>query len=115
MNKIILTGRLNADPEVRYTKENVPVAHFTLAVNRAVKKEEESKADFISCVAWNGLAKVCGEYLQKGRLVAIEGKLQLRKYEKNGKQESMTEVLINNMQLLDNKFFKGGIKKEGKV
>lgn len=101
MNKVILTGNLVADPEVRYTKKDAPVAHFRLAVNRRVKKGEESKADFFKCVAFSGLAKVCEEYLKKGRLVAIEGKLHMNSFEANGKKQSVTEVLIDNMQMLD--------------
>ena len=114
MNRVILTGRLAADPEIRYTKTEKAVAHFSLAVARQFKKGENS-ADFIKCIAWEGLAKVCGEYLKKGRLVAIEGKLQISSYQdKKGQKRTMTEVIVDNMQMLDNKFFKAANKEEEK-
>ena len=105
LNRTILVGRLAADPEVRYTANELPVAHFALAVGRP-SKNGENEVDFINIVAWRGLAKVCGEYLKKGKPVAIEGKLQVRKYEKNGEKRTITEVIASNMQMLDSKFFK---------
>ena len=102
INRSILTGRLVADPEVRYTSKEVAVTHFRLAINRFGSEV----ADFINCVAWGGLAKVCGEYLKKGRMVAVEGRLQARNYKaKNGQNKSITEVIIENMQMLDSKFY----------
>ena len=68
LNRAILTGRLTADPEVRYTTNELPVARFSLAIPRAAKKGEK-EVDFINCVAWRGLSKICGEYLKKGKLV----------------------------------------------
>jgi len=101
LNKTILTGRLTADPEVRYTSNEKPVAHFAIAVDRAAKNGEKS-ADFINCLAWGNLAKICGEYLKKGRLVAVEGRLSIRKYQdKNGQARTWTEVVANNIQMLD--------------
>ncbi len=85
LNRTILVGRLAADPEVRYTSNEIPVAKFALAVQRP-SKNGEKEVDFINIVAWRGLAKVCGEYLKKGKPVAIEGKLQVRKYEKDGEK-----------------------------
>ena len=100
LNKSILTGRLTADPVVRYTKEEAAVTHFTLAINRAGTKS----ADFINCVAFGGIAKVCAEYLKKGRLVAVEGRLHTSSYvDKNGVKKTSTEVIIANMQLLGSK------------
>ncbi len=105
LNRTILVGRLAADPEVRYTTNEIPVARFALAVGRP-SKNGEKEVDFINIVAWRGLAKICGEYLKKGKPVAIEGKLQIRKYEKDGQKRSFTEVVASNMQMLDTKFFK---------
>jgi len=100
LNRSILCGRLVADPVVRYTESEVAVTHFRLAVNR----NGSESADFINCVAWGGLAKVCGEYLKKGRLVAVEGRLQIHSYkDKKGQSKSAAEVLIENMQMLDSK------------
>ena len=102
-------GRLAADPEVRYTTNEIPVARFALAIERSGKNGEK-EVDFINIVAWRGLAKICGEYLKKGKPVAIEGKLTIRKYEKNGEKRSFTEVVADNMQMLDTKFFKQSLK-----
>jgi single-strand DNA-binding protein len=104
LNRSILAGRLTADPEVRYTSEEVAVAHFCLAINRGSKKKGTDTADFINCVAFGGLAKICGEYLKKGKLVAVEGRLQVRSYQsKEGQQRSTTEVVIEELQMLGNK------------
>ena len=111
LNRTILVGRLAADPEVRYTTNEIPVARFALAVERSGKNGEK-EVDFINIVAWRGLAKVCGEYLKKGKPVAIEGKLTIRKYEKNGEKRSIAEVVADNMQMLDTKFFKQSLKEE---
>ena len=105
LNRTILVGRLVADPEVRYTANEIPVARFALAVGRP-SKNGEKEVDFINIVAWRGLAKICGEYLKKGKPIAIEGKLHIRKYEKDGQKRSFTEVVASNMQMLDTKFFK---------
>ncbi len=101
LNKTILTGRLTADPEVRYTSNEKPVAHFRIAVARRAKNGEKS-ADFLNCIAWGGLAKTCGEYLKKGRLVAVEGRLQIKTYkDKNGENRNWTEIVANSVEMLD--------------
>jgi single-strand DNA-binding protein len=106
LNRTILAGRLVADPEVRYTSNEVAVAHFKVAINRGSKKNGTDTTDYIGCVAFGGLAKICGEYLKKGRLVAVEGRLQIRSYEsKEGQKKSATEVIIDDMQMLDFKFY----------
>jgi len=105
LNRTILVGRLAADPEVRYTTNEIPVARFALAVGRP-SKNGDKEVDFINIVAWRGLAKICGEYLKKGKPIAVEGKLQVRKYEKDGQKRYFTEVVASNMQMLDTKFFK---------
>jgi len=102
LNRSILAGRLVSDPVVRYTQNETAVTHFRLAINR----NGSENADFIDCVAWGGLAKICGEYLKKGRLVAVEGRIQIRSYEdKKGQKKTATEVVIENMQMLDSKFY----------
>jgi len=106
LNRMILTGHLVRDPEVRFTKEEVPVARFTVAVNgRSKNGSEEKNVDFFNCVAWRGLANICGEYLKKGSLVAIEGKLHIRPYEMKGVKKKSTEIAVDNMLMLDKKFF----------
>jgi len=101
MNKAILMGRLTADPETRYTTDEKPVTHFSIAVERPQKNGEKA-VDFFNCTAWEGLAKICGEYLKKGRLVAVEGRIQIRKYKnKEGENRTSTEIVANNVQVLD--------------
>jgi len=104
-NKVFLIGRLTKDPEVRYTPSGIAVAHFTLAINRAVKKQgaTQGEADFLRIVAWRRLAEICGEYLKKGRLVAIEGKLQINHFTKDGQERSSTDIVADNMQMLERK------------
>ena len=105
-NKALLIGNLTRDPELRYTTSGIPVARFAIAVNRFKKKGAEGgpgsqDVDFINIVAWRRLAEICGEYLKKGRPVAIEGRLQIRSYTgKDGQPRTMTEVVADNMQML---------------
>lgn len=101
MNKWIGKGRLARDPEVRYTQSGKAVASFTIACNRQVKKGSDGKqtADFISCVAWEGIAQTVNNYLTKGREVLVEGRLQTRSYEaKDGSKRYMTEVIASNLE-----------------
>lgn len=100
LNKVILIGRLTADPELRYTPSGAPVANFTLAVDRKFSKADET--DFIPVVAWRRLAEICNEFLNKGKLVAVEGRLQTRSYEdKDGQRRRAFEVVADEMQMLD--------------
>lgn len=107
-NKVFLIGNLTRDPELRYTPSGIPVARFAIAVNRVRRKdaggENSQDVDFINIVAWRRLAEICGEFLKKGRPVAIEGRLQIRSYEtKAGEKKTMTEVVADNMQMLGKK------------
>ncbi len=86
-NKVFLIGNLTKDPELRYTPSGIPVVRFTVAVNRPSAKSEKNEVDFINVVAWRRLAEICGEYLKKGRPVSIEGRLQIRPYEKDGEKK----------------------------
>ncbi len=100
LNKVILIGRLTHDPELRYTPNGQPVANFSLAVDRKLSKNDET--DFIPVVAWRRLAEICNEFLHKGKLVAIEGRLQVRSYEdKEGRRQRAFEVVADEMQMLD--------------
>ncbi|MFH0886592.1 MAG: single-stranded DNA-binding protein [bacterium] len=102
-NKVFLIGNLTRDPELRYTPAGIPIARFSVAVNRPAKKGSEGGVDFINCVAWRRLAEIVGEYLKKGRPVAIEGKLQIRQYEKDGEKRTISEVIVDNLQMLGKK------------
>jgi single-strand DNA-binding protein len=101
LNRSILIGRLTRDPDLRYTPNGVAVASFTLAVNRA-KAEGVLKADFIPVVVWQKQAEHCANYIGKGSLVAVEGRIQVRNYEnKEGKRVYVTEVVAENVRFLD--------------
>ncbi|HHY70881.1 MAG TPA: single-stranded DNA-binding protein, partial [Thermoanaerobacterales bacterium] len=96
LNRIILIGRLTRDPEQRFTPANgVPVTNFTIAVDRPfVNQKGEREADFIRIVTWRKLAETCANHLSKGRLVAVDGRLQIRSYEgQDGQRRYMTEVV----------------------
>jgi single-strand DNA-binding protein len=99
-NKVFLIGNLTRDPELRYTPSGIPVARFTIAVNRPTAKTDKNEVDFINVVAWRRLAEICGEYLKKGRPVSIEGRLQIRPYEKDGEKRVFAEVVAEGMQML---------------
>jgi single-strand DNA-binding protein len=103
LNRIILIGRLVKDPELRYTPNGVAVATFTLAVDRPFSSNQgEKEADFINIVAWRQLGETCANYLRKGKLTAIEGRLQIRNYENNeGRRVYLTEVVADNVRFLE--------------
>lgn len=102
LNRVILIGRLTADPELRYTPQGIAVAQFTLAVDRQFKREGDPNADFIPIVTWRQLAENCANYLRKGRLAAVEGRIQIRHYENNdGKRVYVTEVIADNVRFLE--------------
>ncbi|HHY09390.1 MAG TPA: single-stranded DNA-binding protein [Firmicutes bacterium] len=103
LNKSILIGRLVADPQLRYTQTGIAVTNFTLAVNRSfVSQSGEREADFIDIVVWRKLAETCANYLNKGRLVAVSGRLQIRSYEdQNGIRRKAAEVVADEVRFLD--------------
>ena len=103
-NKVILIGRLARDPELRYTTDGTAVVNFTLAVDRYAKAGEEKKADFIRIVAWRKLAETCANNLSKGRLVAVDGRLQIGSYEdKDGAKRTTVDVVVSEVKFLDYK------------
>lgn len=110
LNRVILIGRLTKDPELRYTPNGVAVATFTLAVNRPYTNQQGNReADFIDIVTWRQLAETCANYLRKGRLTAVEGRLQVRNYENNeGKRVYVTEVVADNVRFLESGNSGGG-------
>ncbi|KJS18172.1 MAG: single-stranded DNA-binding protein [Peptococcaceae bacterium BRH_c4b] len=102
LNKVILIGRLTRDPELRYTPSGTPVAKFTLAVDRRPNKQGEREADFIDIVTWQKTAETCANYLGKGRLVAVEGRLQIRSYDDNqGVRRKAAEIVAETVRFLD--------------
>ena len=103
LNRIILIGRLTRDPELRYTTQGVPVASFSLAVDRPFKNQAGvQETDFVDCVAWRKLGETVGNHLTKGRLAAVEGRLQLRSYDaQDGSKRRVAEVIADSVQFLD--------------
>lgn len=103
LNRVILIGRLTKDPELRYTPAGVAVTQFTLAVDRPFTNQGgEKEADFIPIVTWRQLAETCANYLKKGRLTAVEGRIQMRNYENSeGKRVYVTEVIADNVRFLE--------------
>ena len=104
-NIVILIGRLTKEVELRYTEKELPIANFTIAINREYKNENgEYETDFINCVAFQQSAKLMGEYTHKGDLIGIKGKLQTRNYEdKEGKKHYVTEVITERITFLQQK------------
>jgi len=104
MNVVVLVGRLVRDPELRYTPNGIAVGSFTLAVDRPFTNQQgEREADFIDVVVWRGLAETVAQHLQKGRLVTVHGRLQIRAYEHEGQRRKAAEVVANEVRFLDRK------------
>ncbi len=106
MNKAILIGRLTRDPELRYTSSNRAVCQFTIAIDRPFTNQATGnrEADFINVVAWDKTGENVGKYMTKGRLIAVEGRIQTRNYDNNeGRKVYVTEVIANNVQFLESR------------
>ncbi|CAM3629735.1 single-stranded DNA-binding protein [Marinicrinis lubricantis] len=110
LNRVILIGRLTRDPELRYTPSGVAVTQFTLAVDRNFTSQQgQREADFIPIVTWRQLAETCANYLRKGRLTAVEGRIQVRSYDNNeGRRVYVTEVVADNVRFLESNRSEGG-------
>ena len=94
LNITALQGRLSADPELRTTQNGTPVTSFSLAVQRNIKSGDEYPTEWIDCVAWKGTAEFICKYFQKGQLMAVNGTLQTRSYEKDGVKRKTTQVVV---------------------
>jgi len=107
INKAILVGRLGADPEVRYTQDGTMVTSFRLATDEQWKDkdgEKTQRTEWHRIVTFRKLAEICGNYLSKGKLVYIEGRIQTRAWEdKDGVKRYTTEIIASNMQMLERK------------
>ena len=106
MNKAILIGRLTRDPELRYTSSNRAVCQFTIAIDRPFTNQATGnrEADFINVVAWDKTGENVGKYMTKGRLIAVEGRIQTRNYDNNeGRKVYVTEVIASNVQFLESR------------
>ena len=104
VNRVILVGRLGKDPEMRYTTSGTPVVNFSLATDEVwtdQNKERQKRTEWHNIVAWSRLAEICGQYLGKGQLIFIEGRIQTREWDdRDGNKRRTTEVVASNMQML---------------
>ena len=105
INRVVLVGRLTKDPELAYTPNGIAVAKFTLAVNRTFSSQSgEREADFINCIVWRKQAESTANFLHKGSLAGVEGRIQTRSFEgTDGKRVFMTEVVADSVQFLEPK------------
>ncbi|EQA3609352.1 single-stranded DNA-binding protein [Enterococcus faecalis] len=105
MNNVTLIGRPTKDPDLRYTASGTAVATFTLAVNRNYTNQNgDRETDFINCVIWRKLAETLANYVRKGTLIGISGRLQTRNYEnQQGQRVYVTEVIVENFYLLESR------------
>lgn len=112
VNKVILVGNLGRDPEVRYTQDGAAVTNFSIATGMEWRDkatgEKREKTDWHRIVAFGKLGEICGQYLNKGKQVYIEGRLQTRSWEQDGVTRYMTEVVATEMQMLGNRGDAGG-------
>ena len=112
MNRVVLVGRLTKDPELRYTPNGVAVATFSLACDRPFSNQQgERETDFVNCVVWRKAAENVANFLKKGRLAGVDGRIQTRNYEgQDGKRVYVTEVLAESVQFLEPKSSSSGDK-----
>lgn len=110
LNRVVLVGRLTKDPDLRYTPNGVAVANFTVAVNRPFSNNQGDRdADFINCVIWRRGAENLANYMSKGSLVGVDGRLQSRSFDnQEGKRVFVTEVVADSVQFLESKGGGGG-------
>ena len=103
INKVVLIGRLTKDPDLRYTQSGIAVTRFTLAVDRGFKNQDgEKQADFIPITVWRNAAENCAKCLQKGRLVAVAGRIQTGSYTAtDGSKRYTTDVVADEVQFLE--------------
>ena len=104
MNRVILSGNLTRDPEVRYSQSGKAFARIGIAVNRAYSKDKEKITDFFNLTAFNKTAEFCGNYLHKGSRVLVEGNLQTSTYEnKDGVKVSSVDIIVDNIEFAGSK------------
>ena len=106
LNRVQLIGRLGKDPESKFTSTGKKVAHFSLAVSNRWKDkngENRESTEWVNIEAWGRLGEICQEYLKKGSLVYLEGRLKTDKYEDKGETKYFTKVVALSMQMLDKK------------
>lgn len=116
LNKVFLQGRLVADPELRHTQQGTPVASYRLAVDRGYKSKDPNaqNADFINVVSWRNTAEFVSRYFTKGRMMLVEGRLQIRDYtDKDGNRRVAAEVVTDNVYFCDSRKDESGASPGG--
>ncbi|SEO41034.1 single-strand binding protein [Amphibacillus marinus] len=105
LNRVVLVGRLTKDPDLRYTANGVAVANFTIAVNRPFSNQQgDREADFINCVIWRKPAENLANYMNKGSLIGVDGRIQTRSFDgQDGKRVYVTEVVADSVQFLESR------------
>ena len=106
LNKVFLQGRLVADPELRHTQQGTPVASYRLAVERDYKSKDQKgqDTDFVNIVSWRNTAEFVSRYFAKGRMLLVEGRLQMRSYtDKDGNKRVAAEVVTDNVHFADSR------------
>ncbi len=104
LNKVVLGGRLTADPELKQTTSGIPVCSFSIAVNRRFQKEGEQNTDFINCQAWRNTAEFISKYFRKGSSLCVTGSIQTRSWtDNNGQKRYATEVVVDEAMFVDSK------------
>ena len=110
LNHIVLMGRLTRDPELRYTQSQIPVASIRIAVDRDYGRGEEKQTDFIDVTAWRQTAEFISKYFQKGRMIVVSGRLQMREWtDKDGNRRTVAEVVA------DSAYFAGAKREEAEA
>lgn len=104
MNKVTLMGRLTKDPEMRYSSNNnMPIAKFTLAVDRKFKQGDERQTDFVFCTAFSKTAEFVEKYFQKGKQMGLFGRINTGSYEKDGQKVFTTDVIVEDVYFTGSK------------
>lgn len=103
INRVVLVGRLTKDPELRYTPNGIACTRFTVAVNRTFSNQQgEREADFISCIAWRKQAENLANFMRKGNLIGVEGRIQTGSFEgQDGKRVYTTDIVADSVQFLE--------------
>ena len=116
INSVVLVGRITKSPELKSTQSNISFTNFTLAVNRQFTSQNgEQEVDFIQCIAWRKQAENMAQYLHKGSLIGVLGRIQTRTYEADNGTRYITEVVCDNVQFLESKSERQEEKQVNKV
>ncbi len=108
INKVILTGRIANDLELKYTSSNIPFVRITLAVNRTYQNQNgEKEADFIYCTAWRNQAENLCKFMRKGSLIGLEGRLQVNQFQQDGQNRYSTDVVADQITFLESRSSQG--------